>query len=711
MENITKLNSLPTLDEKINYCKTQTLDHTYTLYAGQLLIEDLKKTVSNKFSEVTEKCQIILDTNYVNFVLENKTTLDNMINTEFDNKLDYLAVSSFKKTYLLILNKEVMELPSQCYLRLAVFLYMPNLTLIKKTYDELCNQLYTHATPTIINAGMKRPQLSSCFLLTTEDNTENILDSVFNTGLISKYSGGVGICLSKLRHSLINHQLSGRGIKDWLKMYDSTVSAINQSGRRNGAAAVYLDVWHIDIFEFMLSKRVDIGEDSSKSTNLFYGILINDLFMERVSKKEKWILFCPNIAKDLPILYGEEFYNKYTFYEKLFYKNEIAGKEIDAVDLFREICICISLTGVPYILNKDAMNIKSNQKNLGTLTTSNLCAEIVEYTDENNIASCNLASVCLSKMYDEDNDGIDYTLLENTVRKIVRNLNIVIDKTYDIERIPQIKHSNNMNRPLGIGVQGFADLICLLSENWLGDEIFSLNHHIFETIYYSALDESNKISIELCKAYDNFDGSPLSKGLFQFDLWNEPIEKWKYAPKYDWEKLRKSIMRFGIYNSQLIALMPTVSTATITGNNDSFEPFTGLYYGKETLSGSHIHINKYLMKDLQDIWNYDTLDKIIEGNDSLKLLDISDDVKDKYKTAYEIPKQILINLSAARGKFVCQSQSLNHFIENPDLNIIASIITYGHKMGLKTISYYHRFKASEKVRPRYVKPICTSCTV
>lgn len=453
------------------------------------------------------------------------------------------------------------------------------------------------------------------------------------------------------------------------------------------------------------------------------------------------------------------------------------GKFVDAFELFSEIVKCISLAGVPYILNKDEINKKSNQKNLGTIKTSNLCVEIVEYTDKDNIASCNLASICLPKILAKGNSNkcnacnvcrdcnynkcqchgsyynverygkcdtcttdvcskcnlcpdciginpctvkcrlnnnyiIDYKKLESITRKLVRNLNNVIDKTYYIPEIPQIKNSNLRDRPIGIGVQGFADLICMLNLTW-SNEIRVINNNIFETIYYAALDESNKISIELGKYYGSFKGSPLSHGLFQFDLWNDTYHNnyCNIGGRYNWEKLRISIIKHGVYNSQLIALMPTASTSLITGNSDSFEPFNGLYFSKELLSGSFLCINKYFIEDCKklNIWGLNVLNSILENNDSLssfttKNLDITF-LKEKYKTAYEIPKKFLISLSAQRAKYVCQSQSLNHFMEETDLSKIASVIMYGWECGLKTISYYFRFKLNNSVRPRYVKNI------
>lgn len=708
--DIEKIESFNSIDEKIFYCKSQILKYNdYHLLAGRILIDDLKKNIPRKFSEAMLNAEVLLDSTFLNYIINNKNDLDNIIDDEYDYSLSYIKVKSFIRTYLMSINDKIVEIPSQLYLRMAIYLYMdhPNaLHLIKETYNELSSQLYCHATPTMINTGLKKPQLASCFLISNEDDLVNIGDNVKNTMIISKLQGGIGKDYSELRHSEINYNAPGIGLKGWAKIDDSVISVVNQGGKRNGSCAVYCDVFHIDIVQLLHCIRKDIGDSTTKTHNLFYGIMIHNMFMERVKNKQDCILFCPNKAKGLFKLYGNEFEKKYNEYEQLFYDEKIPGVKISATELYKEIIQCIALNGFPYILNKDEINEKSNQKNLGTIMTSNLCAEIVEYTDKDNIASCNLASVCLDKCVN-DKKEIDFSLLERCVRKLVRNTNICIDKMYYPTEIPQIKNSNLNNRPIGIGVQGLADVFYMLGVSWISEEIYKINNDIFETIYYSAVDESNKISIELFKkgekeyTYKTFKDSPLSEGLFQFDLWQQPINVWKYPPRYDWENLRLRVKEYGVYNSLLVALMPTASVRLTTGANESFTPFTGLCYNEDILSGNFLHINPHLINKLQELnmWNMKTIDEIIK-HDSLKTIDCSQEIKDLFLTAYEIPKIIPIKLSEERGKFVCQTQSLNHYINlSPDeniSNIIGSIINKGYIYKLKTISYYIRTKTNVK---------------
>ncbi len=717
--DIDELNIIP-VDKRIEYCKLKLMNHNnYSILSGRLEIENIKKSLLGKtFSECMTNCVSVLDEKFYDFVMENSYNLNSMYVPSRDYTFNSYSINILKKSYLIILNgKNIMELPGYMYLRIAIFLHMPNMYMIKKVYDELSTKLYCHASSTMFNCGMKYHQLSSCFLLSSDDDIKSIGCNITNMMYISKHSGGIGHCVSNLRHSAINNQYDGNGIIPWIQIHNAVIKAVNQGGKRNGSCAEYLEPWHIDIFEFISAKREDIGDNSKLASYLFYGLMINDIFIKRVKDDEKWTLFCPHLAENLVSTYGKEFEEIYERYERLFENGDIKGRRCKAMDLWKYILDTITLTGSPYILFKDTINEKSNQKNLGTIITSNLCTEIVEYVDKDNIASCNLASICLPTIYIKNGNKINYSKLEYITRQLVRNLNKVIDRTMYFPDIPQIENSNKRDRSIAIGVQGFADLILLLDYHWECDEIKEINHKIFECIYYSALSESNIISIELGKSYGSFISSPISMGLFQFDLCGEPIEKWEYKPVYDWDNLRSNIIKYGLYNSLVTANMPTASTSRICNNSECFEPISGNVYSIKILAGTFLMINKYLEQDLKDIGIYtqDTLDNIISSRDSLENLISEHDterlnyLKLKYKTSYEIPSKIIIDLASDRGKFIDQSQSMNIYFHSPDVNRLHTVLLYAHSKGLKTGMYYFRTKPIIFPINIYKKKICTMC--
>jgi ribonucleoside-diphosphate reductase alpha chain len=642
-----------------------------------------------------------LSDEYCHIVQKHHEYLDSIMDHSRDFLIDYFGFKTLERAYL-IRNESVVERIQHLWMRVAIQIHGEDLDKVKETYDCLSLKEIIHATPTLYNSGTARPQLSSCFLLGMEDDS---IDGIFNTlkdcANISKWAGGIGLHMHNVRAegSHINGTNgTSNGIVPMLRVFNNTARYVDQGGgKRNGSFAIYLEPWHADIENFLDLKK-NHGDEEMRAKDLFYALWIPDLFMEKVEKDETWHLMCPNQSKGLSDAYGDVFKNLYNGYVST--GNYI--KEIKARDLWFKILDSQMETGTPYMLYKDACNTKSNQKNLGTIKSSNLCCEIIEYSDSNESAVCNLASISLSAMV--ENGIFNYEKLLKTTKIVTNNLNKLIDVNfYPTEKT---KTSNNKHRPIGIGVQGLADALALMDVAFESEEAVKINKAIFETIYYASIEKSMELSL-LNGSYESFQGSPISKGIFQFDMW-------KITPSmYDWNKLRTLVMEHGVRNSLCVAPMPTASTSQILSNNECFEPFTSNIYTRRTLAGEFIVINKYLMKELIDlgIWNLKIKEKIIENKGSIQNIDeISDKIKRKYKIVWEIPMKHIINMARDRGAFICQSQSMNLWIEEPNYKILTSMHIYSWKQGLKTGLYYLRRKPKHQAQQFTLQPECTMCS-
>jgi ribonucleoside-diphosphate reductase alpha subunit len=710
-------------------CITLCTNHyEYGILANRILHSNYHKNTDKVFSNVMERLFNIglLSDVYYGFVLKYKEVLDGWIVNERDLLIDYFGFKTLERAYLMKINGIPVERIQHMFMRVALTIhcneYSDNIDLVKESYDLMSQKYFIHASPTLFNAGTKSQQLSSCFLLATEDDS---LDGIYSTlsdcAKISKWSGGIGLHVSNIRSkgSVINGTNGvSTGLIPMLQVFNSTAKYVNQGGKRNGSFAIYLEPWHSDIEDFLEMKK-NHGHEDSKARDLFYALWIPDLFMNRVKENEVWSLFSPYSAPGLDDVYGEEF-------EQLYHKYEKEGlfiKQVKARDLWYKIMESQIETGVPYICFKDHVNKKSNQSNVGIIKSSNLCAEICEYSDKNETAVCNLSSIGLPTFV--KNGVFDFEELIKVVKVIVLNLNNIIDINY--YPTDKTRKSNLRNRPIGIGVQGLADVFLLLNIPFESNEAKEINRQIFETIYFAALQKSNEIAKELYEvhskennwchiidnnkypgAYETFDGSPTSKGILQFDLWN-------VQPKmeYNWEQLKENIKEFGLRNSLLVALMPTASTSQIFGFNECFEPITTNIYKRGTLAGEFTVYNKYLMKELIDLglWNQNLKNNIIKNHGSVQqLTNLSQEIRDKYKTVWEISPKFLLDMSIERAPFVCQSQSLNIWIENPDYTKLNKVLFYGWSNGLKTGLYYLRRKAAHQTQQFTIEPECLMCS-
>jgi ribonucleoside-diphosphate reductase alpha chain len=732
------------LDELAAYlCSSMSIEHPdYSLLASRIIISNHHKNTSPSFSETIQTLYNNLDNHnnqiplvseeLYNIVNKNKEKLNTCIDYQRDYLFDYFGFKTLERAYLLRVDKKIIERPQHMWMRVAIGIHGNDIKDVIQTYDLLSKKYFTHATPTLFNAGTNRPQLSSCFLCSiNDDSVAGIFDSLKEVALISKYAGGIGMHIHQIRGN--GSQIRGtngtsNGIIPMLRVFNNTARYIDQEGKRLGSIAVYLETWHCDIESFLELKK-NHGSEEDRCRDLFLALWISDLFMERVKSEGKWSLMCPDKCRGLSDVYGDDF-------KKLYEKYENEGKfvkQINAQDLWFKILEAQIEQGVPYILYKDAANRKSNQKNLGTIKSSNLCAEVLIYSSPEEIGVCNLASICLPTYIEE---GVfNFEKLHEITKVITKNLNKVIDKNfYPVEkaRISNLKH-----RPIGIGVQGLADVFIQLRFPFESDKAKQLNKDIFETIYHAATEASmelskkrqqiikdikninNKILDENINsyvnefekdiknpkyigAYSSFEGSPISQGLFQFDLWNaEP------STRYDWEKLRTDIKEYGIRNSLLLSPMPTASTSQIMGFNESFEPFTNNIFQRKTLSGEFIVINKYLINDLitRGLWNKDLKDTIILHEGSVQNIpEIDDELKAIYKTTWEIKQRNIIDMSADRGQYICQTQSLNIFMEEPDFQKLSSMHFYAHSKGLKTGSYYLRTRPKARTQQFTIDP-------
>lgn len=669
----------------------------YSLLASRICVSNLHKNTNKNFSKTIKAlynninaktglpAPLIAD-DVLKIIEDNADELDSAINYDRDFLFDYFGYKTLEKSYLLKINGKIVERPQHMYMRVAIGIHKEDIQKAIETYNSMSLHFYTHASPTLFNAGTPKPQMSSCFLLANKgDSIEGIFSTVKDVANISKWAGGIGLHVHDIRaNGSYIKGTSGHstGLVPWLKIYNETARAVNQGGKRKGAFAIYLEPHHPDIFEF-LDLRKNHGKEEMRARDLFYGLWISDLFMQRVEDNADWSLFCPDECPGLSDVYGEDYNKLYSYYE-------ISGKAartVKAQDLWFAILNAQIETGNPYILYKDSCNSKSNQKNLGTIKSSNLCTEIIEYSSPTETAVCNLASISLPKFV--INSKFDFEELGRIAYEITINLNKVIDNNfYPTE---ETKVSNFKHRPIGIGVQGLADVYMVLRIPFDSEGAKQLNKDIFETMYFAAMTASKDLAIK-DGAFSSFSGSPLSSGLFQFDLWNQ-----KPSDRYDWQKLREEILCHGVRNSLLVAPMPTASTSQILGNNECFEPYTSNIYTRRVLSGEFIVVNKHLVKHLIELglWSKEMKNKIIEANGSIQYInEIPANAKAIYKTVWEIKQRDLIDMSADRGIYICQSQSLNLFMDSPTLSKLTSMHFYSWKKGLKTGMYYLRTKAA-----------------
>ena len=736
-------------------CASLSTNHPdYGILASRIIISNHQKNTCSSFSQAMSdlyhyqnmhgKHSPILSTSFWEFVSANSEELDQMIVNERDYLIDYFGFKTIERAYLLRIDGQIVERIQHMWLRVSCAIHLGNLAGVKETYDYMSQKYFTHATPTLFNAGMPQQQMSSCYLIAMEDDS---VDGIYNTlkdcALISKYSGGIGIHIHNVRAKgspIYGTNGKTDGIVPMLRVFNSTARYINQCGKRNGSIAVYLEPWHADIEDF-LELRKNHGDEELKARDLFYALWINDLFMERIKSNGKWSLMCPNECKGLADVYGTDF-------NKLYEKYETEGKVrkiVNARDLWFQILDAQMETGTPYLLFKDACNRKSNQQNLGTIKSSNLCSEILEYSDDKETAVCNLASVALPTFVNQETKTFDYASLHKVVKVVTRNLDNVIDiNFYPTEKT---RRSNMRHRPIGVGVQGLSDTFILMDIAFHSEEAKKINKNIFETMYHAALESSNEIAknryfkiqeemdfyyknFNRCPslndeinyltnkkilnewdkyfnesttgAYSSFVGSPASKGILQFDLWNvEPSER------YNWSELKTSIQTYGIRNSLLMAPMPTASTSQILGFNECFEPLTSNIYSRRTMAGEFVLANKYLMRDLIDLglWNDKIKTNIIANKGSIQQLTIlPEHIRNKYKIVWEIPMKHIIDMAADRGAFICQTQSMNLWLEDPNYNTLTSMHFYSWNKGLKTGIYYLRRKGKHQAQQFTIEP-------
>lgn len=665
-----------------------TINPQYAELAARIAITSLHKETSPSFSETIKKLFFhvnpLVSRETYEVVMKNRLLLDSAIDYSRDFDFDYFGYKTLEKSYLLRINGKVVERPQHMFMRVSIGIHGEDIESALKTYKYLSEKWFIHATPTMFNSGTPFPQMSSCFLLPIKDDSiEGIYETLKECALISKYAGGIGISIHHVRAT--NSYVRGtngtsNGIVPMLKVFNDTARYVDQGGgKRKGAFAIYLEPWHADIFEF-LELRKNHGKEELRARDLFYGLWIPDLFMKRVEKDLNWSLFCPNEAPGLHEVYGEDFEKLYEQYES----EGRARKIVKARELWNEILKSQIETGTPYMLYKDTCNRRSNQKNLGTIKSSNLCAEIIEYSSSDETAVCNLASISLPRFI--KGNEFDHEKLFEVTYHITENLNKIIDKNF--YPVPSASKSNLRHRPIGIGVQGLADLFCLLRLPFTSVEAKKLNQEIFETIYYAALSASKDLSKKF-GPYETFKGSPASQGILHFDLCGVQID----SKRWDWKKLKDEIVTYGLRNSLLIALMPTASTSQILGNNECFEPYTSNIYTRRVLAGEFIVINKHLVNDLikLGIWNEKIKDKIIFHEGSIQEIDeIPKEIKEIYKTVWEIKQKDLIDMAVDRGIFIDQSQSLNVFMKDPTIPKLSSLHFYAWRKGLKTGMYYLR---------------------
>ena len=678
----------------------KSIDHPdYALLASRIAVSNLHKETKKTFSDVMHDLYTYIDpkTNLpaalladdvYQIVMDNKELLDSSIIYDRDFRYDYFGFKTLTRSYLMKLNGRIAERPQQMLMRVALGIHKRDVAAALVTYNLMSEGWFTHATPTLFNAGTPKPQMSSCFLLTMkEDSIEGIYDTLKSCAQISQSAGGIGLAIHNIRATgsyIKGTNGTSNGIVPMLRVFNDTARYVDQGGgKRKGSFAMYIEPWHADVFDFLDLKK-NHGKEENRTRDLFLALWIPDLFMKRVKDNGDWTLMCPHECPGLSDVHSEAFEKLYLQYEK-----EGKGrKTIKAQDLWFKILESQIETGTPYMLYKDAANAKSNQQNLGTIKSSNLCTEIIEYTAPDEIAVCNLASLALPKYVNEDKTFDHNKLFEVTYQATV-NLNRIIDENY--YPVEDARRSNMRHRPIGLGVQGLADTFILMGFPFESVEARNLNREIFETIYFAAMTASKDQAIEF-GTYETYAGSPVSQGVFQYDMWGvTPSNRW------EWSQLKEEVKKHGVRNSLLLAPMPTASTAQILGNNECFEPYTSNIYTRRVLSGEFIIVNRHLLKDLvrSGLWNRDMRHKIMAANGSIQnITEIPQDIKDLYKTAWEISQKAIIELAADRGAYICQSQSLNIFMENANFGKLTSMHFYGWEKGLKTGMYYLRTKAA-----------------
>ncbi len=680
-----------------------TSDPDYEILATRITASNIQKRAANNFHIAMRKLHKAGIVTHE--VLEVSSKVKDDIKTERDFEFGYFGLKTLEKGYLQKIDGEIIETPQYLYMRVAIGIHGHDIDHVLETYEALSKGLFIHATPTLFNAGTPRPQMSSCFLIANkEDSIDGIYDTVKECARISKWAGGIGLHVHDVRANK-SHIRGTNGTSDgiipMLRVYNTTARYVNQAGRRKGSIAVYLEPWHADILDF-LEIRLNQGDEDARCRDLFSAMWIPDLFMKRVESDGNWSLFCPDTARGLSDVYGKEFEDLYEKYEA----DGLATKVVPASDIWKAIIKSQSETGTPYMLYKDACNEKSNHKHLGTIKSSNLCTEILEFTDKDETAVCNLASIALPKYVDVEKKEFNHEELHRVTKMITRNLNKVIDKNfYPTENG---KRSNMRHRPIGIGVQGLADVFIMLRMTFGSEESRKLNIDIFETIYHASLESSCELA-EMYGPYESFKGSPFSKGILQFDMWDRDP---KFSGRYDWNAMRELVKK-GTMNSLLLAPMPTASTSQILGNNECFEPYTTNIYLRRTLAGEFVVVNKHLVNDLKErgLWSKEMKDLMVKANGSVQnIIDIPDDLKELYKTVWEMSQKTIIDMAADRAVYIDQSQSMNLFVESPTVSKLSSMHMYAWKTGLKTGMYYLRSKAKSRPIQFSLEAECSMCS-
>jgi len=681
-----------------------TSDPDYEILATRIIASNIQKVCPNNFHLAMRKLHkagIITDE-----VVEVAQKVKEFIKSDRDFDFGYFGLKTLEKSYLQRVDGKLVETPQYMFMRVSIGIHGKDIQGVLETYDKMSQGFFIHATPTLFNAGTPRPQMSSCFLIANKgDSIDGIYGTLTECAQISKWAGGIGMHIHDIRGN--KSRIRGTngqsdGIIPMLRVFNATARYVNQAGRRKGSIAVYIEPWHADIMDF-LELRLNQGDEEARCRDLFSGLWIPDLFMKRVEEGGNWSLFCPDKAKGLSDVYGEEFEALYTKYEE----EGLANSTVPAAEVWKAILKSQTETGTPYMLYKDACNQKSNQKNLGTIKSSNLCTEIIEYTDKDETSVCNLASIALPKYVNREAKTFDFDKLHEVTKIVTKNLNRVIDRNfYPVETA---KKSNMRHRPIGLGVQGLADVFILCGLAFDCEESRLMNAQIFETMYHASLEASSELA-EVDGSYETFEGSPASQGILQPSMWGGEA---KYPLRYDWTEMAERIKNKGLKNSLLMAPMPTASTAQILGNNECFEPYTTNIYLRRTLAGEFVVVNKHLVDDLKKagLWSKEMKDLMVKAGGSIQnIVDIPDDIKKLYKTVWEISQKCIIDMAADRGRFIDQSQSMNLFMESPTMSKLSSMHMYAWKSGLKTGMYYLRSKAKARPIQFSLEPDCVACS-
>ena len=681
-----------------------TSEPDYEVLATRIIASNIHKVCPNNFHLAMKKLQkagVVTDE-----VVEVAQQVKDDIKSDRDFDFGYFGIKTLEKGYLQRVEGKLIETPQYLFMRVSIGIHGKDIPSVLDTYDKMSSGLFIHATPTLFNAGTPRPQMSSCFLIANKgDSIDGIYGTLTECAQISKWAGGIGMHIHDIRANKSHIRgTNGQsdGIIPMLRVFNATARYVNQAGRRKGSIAVYMEPWHADIMDF-LELRLNQGDEEARCRDLFSAMWIPDLFMKRVEEGGNWSLFCPDTAKGLSDCYGKEFDELYTKYEE----EGLAHSTVPAAEVWKAILKSQTETGTPYMLYKDACNSKSNQKNLGVIKSSNLCTEIIEHTNKDETAVCNLGSIALPKYVNKETKSFDYEKLHEVTKTVTKNLNRVIDRNfYPVETA---RRSNMRHRPIGLGVQGLADVFILCGLPFDCEESRLMNAHIFETMYHASLEASSELA-EVDGSYESFEGSPASQGILQPDMWEGET---KFSGRYDWDAMRERVKTKGLRNSLLMAPMPTASTAQILGNNECFEPYTTNIYLRRTLAGEFVVVNKHLVDDLKRVglWSKEMKDLMVKAGGSIQnIVDIPEDIKKLYKTVWEISQKCIIDMAADRGRFIDQSQSMNLFMESPTMSKLSSMHMYAWKAGLKTGMYYLRSKAKARPIQFSLEPDCVACS-